>query len=73
MIHQRVVGRRKWPQFLVLLLLPLPLNITKQGAADPVEHDKEASKILMLCDLPRAVWRRSECQSEFKLLLNSSD
>ena len=70
MIHQRVVGRRKWPQFLVLLLLPLPLNITKQGAA---EHDKEASKILMLCDLPRPVLRRSECQSEFKLLLNSSD
>ena len=37
MIHQRVVGRRKWPQFLVLLLFPLPLNITKLGAADPVE------------------------------------
>ena len=52
---------------------PLPLNITKQEAADPVEHDKEASKILMLCDLPKAVLRRSEGQSEFKLLLNSSD
>ena len=75
MIHQRVVGRRKWPQFLVLLLLLChwTLNITKQGEADPAEHDKEASKILMLCDLPRAVLRRSEGQSEFKLLLNSSD
>ena len=41
--------------------------------ADSAEHDKEASKILMLCDLPRPVLRRSECQSEFKLLLNSSD
>ena len=49
---------------------PLPLNITKQEVE--VEHDKEASKILMLCDLPRAVLRRSEGQSEFKLLLNSS-
>ena len=41
--------------------------------AEPVEHDKEASKILMLCDPLRAVLRRSEGQSEFKLLLNSSD